>query len=111
MPLAVDQTHLLHETLGRHLGPTSGHFGIVEREIAELFLAVPPGQFADLGGANPTVAVEDYHLGVGPIGRAGQSRSRFCHGSDSSGRKVLASPGIAVLGSPLPIQPLFLAVN
>lgn len=79
--MAIDKAHFLHQTVRRHLRPTFGHFGVVERKVAQLLLAIPPRQFADLGRTYPAIAIEDHHIGIGPIGGAGEGR-KFRHGSN-----------------------------
>lgn len=74
----VDDAHLLHHSLVCQVGPPLGDTRIVQRQIGEFFLAIPPRQFADLGGADSAVAVVDYHVGAGPLVRAGKlSRHSF----------------------------------
>ncbi len=97
MAVAVDQAHFLHQSVGRHFGPALGDFGIVKRKIAELLLAVPPRQFADLGRADPAIAVVDHHLGIRPISRARQRKLGLSHNGVLP-EKRWASPGIAIPG-------------
>ena len=68
----VDDAHFLHHPLVGQVGPALGHLRVVQRQIREFALAVPPGQLADLGSANATVAVEDHHVGVGTLFGAGK---------------------------------------
>ena len=70
--LRVDDAHLIHEAICRQMGPALGYLWIVERQVTKLLLAVPPRQLADLCRANPTCAVIDHHIGVGPPVGAGQ---------------------------------------
>ena len=41
---AVDDHHLLHQPIVRQVGPAAGDFGIVQREIRQMSLAIPPRQ-------------------------------------------------------------------
>ena len=59
----VDDAHLGHQPIVRHVGPALSNLGVVQREIAELLLTVPPRQFANLRGANAAIAVENHHVG------------------------------------------------
>lgn len=98
MAVAVDQAHFLHQSIGRHFGPALGDFGIVKRKIAQLLLAVPPRQFADLGGADPTIAIVDHDVGTGPISRAGQRRLGLSHNGVFTRKNVGQAQGLQSLG-------------
>ncbi len=70
--VSVDEAHLLHQPIGRQVGPALGDFGSVQRQVRQLSLAIPPRQLSDLGGADAAVAVVDDDIGVGSLVGIGQ---------------------------------------
>ena len=73
-----------------HLGPLLGNLRIVQRQIRQLLLTIPPGQLADLRSADAAVAVKDHHVGVGAL----VGRWEGGHGL-SKGYKIAAMQRIA----------------
>jgi hypothetical protein len=87
MPLAVaiHDHHLLHQLVVRQVGIAARHLRIVQRQVGELPLAVPPGEFSYLRRADPAMAVVDDYVGAGPL-IGGRQRPR-------AGRQGLGAGG------------------
>src|SRR5262249_41949418 len=74
MTIAGDYRHFLHEPIVAHIRPAALDFGIVQRQVRQLILAVPPNKLLDLPRANAAFAVVDYHVGIRTVSRRGESR-------------------------------------
>lgn len=74
VPIAsgVDDAHFLHHPLMGQIGPTLGDQRIVQRQVRELALAVPPGQFAHLSGTDTALPVVDHDVGIRALLGAGK---------------------------------------
>ena len=70
--LAVDHVHLLHQHVVGEVREMLGDLGVVQREIGQFALAIPPSQLADLGGADAAIAVVNDDVGLGPVGWVGR---------------------------------------
>ena len=70
--MAIDDDHLLHQLLVRQIGIAPGDLGIVQREIAQLSLAVPPSELLDLRRADSAMAVVNDDVGIRPLGGDGR---------------------------------------
>ena len=64
----VDDAHLGHQPFVRHIGPAPGDLRIVQRQVREPLLTVPPREFPHLGRADLAVAVVDDDVGFWALG-------------------------------------------
>src|SRR5438270_3613 len=65
--MAIDHHHLLHQPLVRQIRKASGDLRIVQREIAQLSLTVPPRELFDLCSANSAMPVVNHDIGIWPL--------------------------------------------
>ena len=71
--VVIDDHHFLHHPVVRKVGPAARDLRIVQRQVRELLLAVPPGQLANLRRADAAMAVVDDDVAAGPFGRRRQA--------------------------------------
>lgn len=76
--LPIDDVHLLHHHVVRQVGVSAGHFGIVQGQIRQLVLTIPPGELANLRRADAAIAVVDDDIGVGPLVGGGEGNRLAC---------------------------------
>jgi hypothetical protein len=79
---AIHDHHFLHHAVEWQVRPAAGNFGVVQRKIRELLLAIPPGQLADLGRADATLAIVDHDVALRPLRRRRQWYGGRLVGSD-----------------------------
>ena len=65
--VGVDDAHFFEQAVVRQVGPTGGDFGVMQREVRQFFLAVPPGELVDLGRADAAVAIVEDDVSVGVL--------------------------------------------
>ena len=72
----VNDAHFFHQPIVGQIGPALGDFGIVQRQVRQPCLAIPPRQLANLRRANAAVAIVDDDVDVGTLVRSWQEHGK-----------------------------------